>query len=64
MYKYQMYRKKNSQLMRPYREGEDMSGVSVTNGVVPRVGGMIAKTGEDIWYIPPQFFEDNYEIVE
>jgi hypothetical protein len=48
-------------MMRPFVAGEDMSGVSVTKGTLPRVGGMIAKTGDDIWYIPPGFFNAHYE---
>ena len=57
-----MYRKKSTQAMRPFVAGEDMSGVSVTKGTIPRVGGMIAKTGDDVWYIPPVFFQDHYEL--
>ncbi len=58
------YRKKNVQPMRPYVEGEDMTGISVNKEDTPEVGGMIAvnpKNGEDRWYVAKQFFLDNYE---
>ena len=63
---FRRYRKKNTQIMRPYREGENMDGVSITEGVEPEVGGMIALSEtnlNDIWYITPEFFNANYEEV-
>ena len=52
--------------MRPYEEGEDMSDVSVTEGVIPEAGGMIAVSAideSDKWYITEDFFKENYEVV-
>lgn len=60
------YRKRGTQLMRPYIVGEDMSNVSVTPNVKPTVGGMIAIARDDLsdkWYIAPNFFKNNYEAV-
>ncbi len=58
------YRKKVPQPMRPYTPGEDMTGVSVSEGDTLERGGMIAHNPSnpaDEWYIAKQFFEDNYE---
>ena len=59
-----MYRKKSLQPARPYVEGEDMSGISVSDSdQPPQVGGMIANNPqdpEDQWFIAEQFFTDNY----
>ena len=60
------YRKKNTQPMRPYMMGEDLEGITVSDGDIPESGGMIAvNTGnhDDMWYVPQEFFEDNYEEV-
>ena len=57
------YRKKGTQLMRPYVRGEDLTGVSVSDKDTPEEGGMIA-IGEDDgarWYVSKQFFQANYE---
>lgn len=57
------YRKKNVQPMRPYVEGEDLTGVSVSAEDTPEVGGMIAvnpANPSDKWYVAKQFFADNY----
>lgn len=57
------YRKKNVQPMRPYKPGEDMTGISVNKEDTPEIGGMIAVNpfnGDDRWYVAKQFFEDNY----
>ncbi len=59
-----LYRKKLLQPMRPYVEGEDMSGISVAECDTPEVGGMVAYNADeptDVWYVAKQFFEDNYE---
>ena len=58
------YRKKNVQPMRPYVEGEDLTGISVNKEDIPELGGMIAvnpKNIKDRWYVAKKFFEDNYE---
>lgn len=60
------YRKKNVQSMRPYVDGEDMTGVSVSepdSKLETLMGGMIAVSADnpdDRWYVAKKFFEDNY----
>jgi hypothetical protein len=57
------YRKQNTQLMRPYIPGEDLSDVSVSDEDTPEEGGMIAVNRDnpmDKWYVAKKFFEDNY----
>ena len=64
--KFKAYRKKNQQLMRPYIEGEDMSGISVANTDTPELGGMIAvdaANSDDRWYVSKSFMSKNYELV-
>ena len=59
------YVKKRAQLMRAYIPGEDLEHVGVPMGVVPELGGMIAmnpEDPEDVWYITPEFFAENYAI--
>ena len=65
------YRKKKVQPMYPWREGMDMSGVSISeedlNNGSPRPGDMIAYNPDnpkDCWLIAKKFFEDNYEEIE
>lgn len=61
------YRKKGTQLLRPYVPGEDMTGISVNKEDTPELGGMIGinrKNPEDQWYVAKQFYEDNYELAE
>jgi hypothetical protein len=58
------YRKKGTQLMRPYIPGETLSGVSVSTEDTPEAGGMIAinrDNPKDQWYVAKGFFEKNYE---
>lgn len=58
------YRKKNVQPMRPYVEGEDLAGVSVSSEDTPEAGGMIAVNPNNLndkWYVAKKFFEENYE---
>lgn len=64
MSSFKNYRKKGVQPMRPYIEGEDLSGVSVNAEDTPEVGGMIArnpKNHKDQWYVSKKYFEENYE---
>jgi hypothetical protein len=61
-----LYRKKTTQQMRPYIEGETLDGVSVSPEDTPEVGGMVAVNKDnpkDQWYVAKKFFEDNYEEV-
>lgn len=63
------YRKKGTQLLRPYVEGEDLTGVSISdadkaNGS-PKVGDMIAVSKEDFkdrWLVGEDFHKANYEL--
>lgn len=60
---YKEYRKKHTQLMRPYIPGESLDGVSVSEQDTPELGGMIAVNGSnpnDMWYVSKEFFENNY----
>ena len=60
------YRKKSITPMRPYVDGQNMSGVSVSEEDTPEVGGMIAHNSDnpaDQWYIAAKYFRDNYEEV-
>lgn len=66
MYEWKLYRKINSQEMIPYFDGDSLEGVSVTEGIVPITGGMIARDSnnhDDKWYIEPAFFNAHYEEV-
>lgn len=67
MSKYKMYRKKDLQPMRPYVPGEDLTGVSISDGDTPELGGMIAvnrNDPNDKWYVAKEFFEDNYVLTD
>lgn len=67
----QYNRKSKPSEMRPYAEGEDMSGISVSetdlanwNNVEP---GMISRNPDnhtDQWYVAKKWFEDNFETGE
>lgn len=60
---FKFYKKPALQPMRPYVEGEDLTGVSVSEQDTPEIGGMIAinpQNEKDQWYVAKQFFEDNY----
>lgn len=63
MSEFQNYIKKAIQPMRPYTPGEDLTGISVWEGDVPELGGMIAvnpKDPNDKWYVAKKYFEENY----
>lgn len=65
---WKQYKRKGLSEMRPYFEGEDLSGVSISeadreNGS-PKEGDMIArnpKNYEDKWLVAAKYFEDNLE---
>lgn len=64
MTKWQQYRKRSLQEMRPFVPGEDLAGVSVSPEDKPELGGMIARNPDnhkDQWYIGKDFFRRNYE---
>ena len=61
-----VYVKSAYQPMRPYVEGEDMTGIGIFDGNTPEVGGMIAynpNNFKDMWYVSPVFFGENYSEV-
>ena len=62
MSEYKQYVKKGIQRMRPYVEGENMTGISVSEEDTPEVGGMIAIGADNNakWYVSKTFFNDNY----
>lgn len=66
MSEFKNYVKKNVQPMRKYVEGEDLSGVSLSQEdkrLSTLVGGMIAvnvSNPDDKWYVAKEFFEANY----
>ncbi len=65
MEKWKQYKRKGLSEMRPYIEGEDLKGVSVSKEDNPETDmGMIArnpKNHEDKWYVARKYFEDNFE---
>ena len=66
MNEFKEYRKKNSQSMRPYIVGEDMSAIAVSDDAILEEGGMIAVSlidPTDIWYVNKKFFEENYVLI-
>lgn len=68
MEEWKQYRRKGLSEMRPYKQGEDISGVSVSdadrqNGS-PKIGDMIArnpKNHADQWLVAQKYFEENLE---
>lgn len=68
MSEYQVYRRKQVSFLRPWIEGEDLTGVSVSaedvkNGS-PRLGDMIArnpKNHADKWLVAAAYFQENFE---
>jgi hypothetical protein len=64
---FKKYRKKGVTQMRPYIDGEDLTGVSVSETDKPGPGGMIARNSdnhEDQWYVAREYFLKNYELAE
>lgn len=68
-YLFEEYRKKGTQLLRPYIEGESLAGVSISdadkeNGS-PKFGDMIAVSRDDDldrWLVSEAFYKNNYEL--
>ena len=63
---YKRYRKKGTQLLRPYVPGESMKGIAVNQDDELEEGGMIAineYNSSDQWYVSKDYFEENYEQV-
>jgi len=69
-HEYTEYRRKQIAHLRPWQEGDDMEGVSVsapdTESGSPKAGDMIAvniKNPADRWLVAAQYFSDNFDIV-
>ena len=68
MKEFTQYRRKQIAELRPYEEGEQLNGVSISdadkkNGS-PKIGDMIArnpKNHEDQWLVAETYFQDNFE---
>jgi len=65
--KFEQYRRTSIAEMRPYEEGEDLSGVSINEvdkaAGSPRPGDMIARNPanhEDQWLVARAYFEQNF----
>ena len=61
------HRKAATTMMRPYVFGEDMTGITIGNGVLLEEGGWICRsTVSDIdqWYISPEYYAENYTPVQ
>lgn len=60
------YVKKAVQPMRPYIDGEDLTGISLSDAdkeLDTLAGGMIAVSSanpDDQWYVAKAFFDENY----
>ena len=65
MTEFRQYRRTNLSEMRPYVKGEDLTGISVSDGVDPETDmGMIARNPAkhtDQWYVTRAYFEANFE---
>jgi len=68
MSEYKQYQRKGLSEMRPYIQGEDLTGISVSepdkNNL--HLGGMIArnpKNHDDKWFVAQKYFDDNLEPV-
>jgi hypothetical protein len=65
---FKRYRRKQIAELRPYVQGEDMDGISVSDADAkagsPKAGDMIARNPEnheDQWLVAAQYFADNFE---
>ena len=67
---YKQFRRKQVAEMRPYQDGDDLNGVSISNvdhdAGSPKPGDMIArnpKNHTDKWLVAAKYFGDNFEAV-
>jgi len=67
---YKQFRRKQVAEMRPYQDGDDLNGVSISNvdrnAGSPKPGDMIArnpKNHTDKWLVAAKYFADNFEAV-
>lgn len=68
MSEFKRYRRSQIGELRPYVEGEDLTGVSISpadsDAGSPKVGDMIARNPAnhmDKWLVAEQYFKDNFE---
>ena len=75
MSEFKQYRRKGFSEMRPYVEGEDLTGIGLsspdhllqTHNPDEFAQGYIArnpKNHADMWYVAKRYFDDNLELVE
>lgn len=71
MEEFRKYRRKQLSEMRPYLDGEDLSGVSISDADreagSPKSGDMISRNPEnhaDRWLVSAKFFKDNFELAD
>ena len=65
MEEWKQYKRKGLSEMRPYRLGEDLTGISVNKEDTPAEVGMVArnpKNHNDQWYVAEKYFNDNLEL--
>ena len=70
MTQYKKYRRKQIAEMRPYKDSDDLNGVSISNvdhnAGSPKLGDMVArnpKNHADKWLVAAKYFADNFESV-
>lgn len=68
---FKQYRRKQIAELRPWKPGDDLTGVSISdadkNGGSPKAGDMIArnpKNHDDRWLVAADYFAENFEPVE
>ena len=68
---YKQFRRKQVAEMRPYQDGDDLNGVSISNvdrnAGSPKPGDMVArnpKNHTDKWLVAAKYFADNFEAVQ
>ena len=68
MSEFKQYRRKQIAELRPYDQGENMDGISVSDADAkagsPKAGDMIArnpKNHEDQWLVAARYFADHFE---
>ena len=68
MSEFKQYRRKQIAELRPYDQGENMDGISVSDADAkagsPKAGDMIArnpKNHEDQWLVAARYFADQFE---
>lgn len=67
MSEFKQYRRKQIAELREYEEGDDLTGVSISNpdkeAGSPKEGDMIARNPvnhKDMWLVAKKYFEDNF----